>query len=121
MKYLKGRLTYHEENGDFGVAGMNEENQDEKLSACVAKLKDYEDLGFHPSDVEMFLRLYDEIVEKQDKLLSEIARIRHSNLLLEKELKNYQKAQPCFCAECGKPNFKSSKFCSHCGKKLRGV
>lgn len=50
MKYLKGRLTYHEENGDFGVAGMNEENQDEKIYACIAKLK-----GKHANTVATLL------------------------------------------------------------------
>ena len=118
MKYLKGRLTYHEENGDFGVAGMNEENQDEKIHACIVKLRDYEDLGFHPSDIEMFLRNYDDMVERQDKLLSEIARIKHSNKLLENELKSYRKAQPSLCTECHKPNFRNDKFCSYCGNKL---
>lgn len=90
MKELKGRLTYHEKNGDFGVAGMNETNQDEKLYACICKLKDYEDLGFNPSELEILLRLYDEMVEQQDKLESTIARYKHSNQLLEKELKSYR-------------------------------
>ena len=118
MKFLKGRLTFHEENGDFGVAGIDCKTLDEKIYACICKLKDYEDLGFHPSELELILRMYDDLVERQDKLLSEIARIKHSNKLLENELRSYRKAQPCTCPECHKPNFRNDKFCSYCGNKL---
>ena len=91
MKFLKGRLTFHEENGDFGVAGIDCKTLDEKIYACICKLKDYEDLGFHPSELELILRMYDDLVERQDKLLSEIARIKHSNKLLENELRSCRK------------------------------
>ena len=96
MKYLKGRLTFHEENGDFSVAGMDETNRDEKLYACICKLKDYEDLGFHPSELELILRMYDDLVERQDKLLSVIARIKHSNKLLVNELQSYRVKSVCW-------------------------
>lgn len=94
MKELKGRLTYHEKNGDFGVAGMNETNQDEKIYACICKLKDYEDLAFHPGEIKTLLKLYDEMVVRQDKLLATIERYQHSNKLLEKELKDYRNRKP---------------------------
>ncbi len=121
MKELKGRLTFHEENGDVVVRGMNETNQDEKIYACIFKLKDYEDLGFNPSELEMILRMYDDLVVRQDKLLATIERYQHSNKLLEKELKAYRKAQPSSCPLCHKPNFKNDKYCSHCGQRIRGV
>lgn len=47
-----GRLTYKESDGTFGVAGMNAENQEEKLYACVCKLLKYEDTGLSPDDVD---------------------------------------------------------------------
>lgn len=119
MKELKGRLTYHEKNGDFGVAGMNETNQDEKIYACICKLKDYEDLAFHPGEIETLLKLYDEMVVRQDKLLATIERFEHSNKLLEKELAGYRKTMPSSCPVCHKPNFKNDKYCCHCGEKIR--
>ena len=47
------RLTFHEPDGRFGVAGMNEENQDDKMYMCVVKLKDYEDTGLNPDDIRV--------------------------------------------------------------------
>lgn len=59
------RLTFKKENGEFGVVGMNEDNQDEKLYACVHKLKHYEDLDLNPDEIE---QLIDEMKDNFDKL-----------------------------------------------------
>ncbi len=71
------RLTFSEENGKFGVAGMNESNQDEKLYACVKKLKDYEDLGLNP----------DEIYWKLNKLKAKDERLKEENARWQEEHK----------------------------------
>lgn len=49
-----GRLTYSE-GGRFGVVGMNEANEEEKLYGCICKLKDYENTGLSPDEVERLL------------------------------------------------------------------
>lgn len=46
------RLTYKEPDGTWGIAGMNEKNEKEKLYAVCAKLKDYEETGMQPNEVE---------------------------------------------------------------------
>lgn len=46
------RLTYSEPNGNWGIIGMNAENQDQKMYMVAAKLKDYEETGLSPDEVE---------------------------------------------------------------------
>ena len=121
MKYLKDRLTIKDEDGKIVVRGMDETNEVEKITACVQKLCEYEDLGFSPADIKLLLKLYVEMVARQDELLKTIERYTHFNKLLEKGLAAYRKAEPSSCPICHKPNFKNDKYCSHCGKKLRGV
>ncbi|MDO5558099.1 MAG: hypothetical protein Q4F95_00710 [Oscillospiraceae bacterium] len=48
------RLTYSE-NGRWGVIGMNEQNQDEKLYGVACKLKDYEQCGMDPDELQDML------------------------------------------------------------------
>ena len=121
MKCLKNRLTIKEKDGKIKVVGMDETNELEKITACVQRLYEYEDLGFPPADIKLLFKLYDDMVVRQDELLKTIERYAHSNKLLEKELAAYRKAEPSSCPVCHKPNFKNDKYCSHCGKKLRGV
>lgn len=45
-----------------------------------------------------------------------IKRLKSEN----EELKEYKKGQPVGCPECGRGNFSNDKFCSHCGKQLKG-
>ena len=73
---MNNRLTYKEPNGDFGVVGMNENNQEEKLYSCVMKLMDYEEQGLNPSEVEFLKKLYDDSVMEQDKLRAELEKKR---------------------------------------------
>ena len=43
------RLTFKEPDGTYGVIGMNEDNEELKIYACVCKLLEYEETGFNPS------------------------------------------------------------------------
>lgn len=70
------RLTYHEEDGRFGVAGMNAENESEKVYACICKLKDYEDLGLSPDEVEQLVYKYDDLKREVEQLKKGIDPIR---------------------------------------------
>lgn len=45
------RLTYQEPDGSWGVAGMNADNEGEKLVAVARKLRDYENTELDPEDV----------------------------------------------------------------------
>lgn len=44
------RLTFHNVDGSFGVIGMNETNETEKVMACIGKLVAYEDIGKEPNE-----------------------------------------------------------------------
>lgn len=46
------RLTYYESNGKWGVCEMNQMNEDQKMYAVASKLKDYENTGLQPNEVE---------------------------------------------------------------------
>lgn len=45
------KLIFTEPDGRWGVEGMNENNQDEKMYAVAWKLKDYEATGLNPDEV----------------------------------------------------------------------
>lgn len=44
------RLTFRNVDGGFGVIGMNETNETEKITACIDKLAAYEDTGKEPEE-----------------------------------------------------------------------
>lgn len=44
------RLTFRNTDGGFGVIGMNESNEAEKVIACISKLAAYEDTGKEPEE-----------------------------------------------------------------------
>lgn len=54
-KWKMNRFTYKEPNGKWGIKGMNEENQEQKMYGVAAKLKDYEDTGLSPDQVERMI------------------------------------------------------------------
>lgn len=54
------RLTYKEPNGKWGIVGMHEDNMDQKLYGVCAKLRDYEDTGLSPSEVQRMIDSYEE-------------------------------------------------------------
>ncbi len=66
-----GRLTFSED-GKFGVVGMNADNEEEKLYGCICKLKDYENTGLSPDEVE---RLLDEEPRKPTRRAQSIVQI----------------------------------------------
>lgn len=80
------RLTFRE-NDKFGVVGMNEENQDKKLYACVLKLTDYEDTMLSPNDI---LKLKEEN-DGYDKTMKYLNRVRDENKQLKQQLKEKYK------------------------------
>ncbi len=45
------RLTFKEPNGEWGIVGMNSENESEKMYAVASKLLEYEETGLQPDDV----------------------------------------------------------------------
>lgn len=45
------RLTFEKPDGSYGIVGMNEDNQVEKLFACIRKLYMYENSGRSPYEV----------------------------------------------------------------------
>ena len=75
---MKG-LTFIEPDGTWGIVGMNESNEKQKMYAISCKLRDYERTGLQPDDVE---RLRNNAVDMiREKL------IEHRALLQEKEKK----------------------------------
>ena len=61
------RLTFKEPNGKFGVIGMNDGNKEDKLYMCVYKLKDYEDSGLSPDDVDNLRYKIEDLTERAEK------------------------------------------------------
>lgn len=59
------RLTFKEPNGNFGVIGMDSENEQKKLYICVLKLLDYEETGLNPDNV---IRLIDKVEDMEENL-----------------------------------------------------
>lgn len=71
------RLTFKEPDGTWGIVGMNEENEREKLYAVCAKLKDYEEIGLQPDEVERWKDNTTEVIitklkEQQKRISSSI-------------------------------------------------
>ena len=60
-----GRQLNKNPDGRFGVTGMNCDNQDEKLYACVCKLKAYEETGLSPDEVERLNTFVGSELERQ--------------------------------------------------------
>lgn len=52
---MNSRLTYKNDDGSWGVVGMNEKNQDEKMYGVAWKLKDYEECGMTPDQLKDML------------------------------------------------------------------
>lgn len=80
------RLTFRE-NDKFGVVGMNEENQDKKLYACVLKLTDYEDTGLSPNDI---LKLKEEN-DSYNETMKYLNKLRDENNQFKQQLEEKYK------------------------------
>ena len=57
------RLTFRERNGHFGVCGMNETNEDKKITACVFRLMQYEETGLSPKQIKTLQNLAKSLVK----------------------------------------------------------
>ena len=55
-----GRLTFDRVDGTWGVKGMHEGNQDDKMYLVAAKLHAYEKSGLTPSDLEDLCDIFNE-------------------------------------------------------------
>ena len=88
------RLTFKEPCGKWGVAGMDKPvyEFEEKIYRCFDKLKDYEELGLNPDDMEqklMELRHYRETGLNPDdirRLKSRLEDMEENLQIIEKEL-----------------------------------
>ena len=68
---MNRRLTFHRTDGSFGVDGVDLVNLESKLYMCIVKLKDYEDIGLNPDEVQRL------IYENED-LKAELAKLKGS-------------------------------------------
>lgn len=55
------RLIYKEPNGNFGVKGIDIKTLNNRLYMIICKLKDYEDLGLSPDDVQHLIYKLDDL------------------------------------------------------------
>ena len=46
------RLTFKEKNGHFGICGMNETNEEQKIKNVVYRLMKYEETGLTPLEIK---------------------------------------------------------------------
>ena len=75
------RLTFKELNGEWGIVGMNSENESEKLYSVASKLLAYEETGLSPEEIQ---GAYDICIEHEGnftKLLDE----KRKNMILEEQ------------------------------------
>lgn len=63
---MSGRLTFDRPDGTWGVAGMHEGNESDKMYAVAAKLHAYEKSGLSPSDLQDLCALINEWSERQE-------------------------------------------------------
>ena len=59
------RLTFREQNGIWGIVGMNADNENEKIYGCLNKLLDYEETGLEPADI---IRLKSKLEDMEENL-----------------------------------------------------
>ena len=60
---MAGRLTFKNPDGQWGIIGMNEQNESEKMYRVAAKLRDFEELVDSPDKVQQLLYAQDELKE----------------------------------------------------------
>lgn len=75
MNKTNKRLTFNKPDGSFGVVGMNCSNEDKKLYSCVAKLKDFEDIGFNPEELTSLKTILKEHKTSLGQLISNLKEI----------------------------------------------
>ena len=63
---MSGRLTFDRPDGTWGVAGMHEGNESDKMYAVAAKLHAYEKSGLSTSDLQDLCALINEWSERQE-------------------------------------------------------
>ena len=78
------RLTYNEPNGKWGIVGMDESNQDQKMYAVAIKLMHYEKIGLNPDEVERMKKHFEEMEPKKN---TEIRQRIQKDLVVQTELR----------------------------------
>lgn len=68
---MASRLTFKNPDGRWGIVGMNEQNESEKMYGVAAKLRDYEELVDSPDKVQQLLYAQDELKELVWSLLKD--------------------------------------------------
>ena len=71
------RLTFKEPDGKWGIVGMNKENEEQKMYDVACKLKDYEETGLSPQEVENL---------KSDAVSTIIFKLKEKQIQIMKEL-----------------------------------
>lgn len=69
-------LVRKKPTGEFYVEGVDVTALSPELYSCIWKLKDYEESGMSPTDVETLKNLYDDACETIGKLRAEIDEMR---------------------------------------------
>lgn len=90
------RLTFQTPNGRFGVEGIDLTKLDAKLYMCICKLKDYENTGRSPDQVEQLSERNTALLPNPDKRIAGIGKCQVCNTEL-----CIDDADLCFCPKCG--------------------
>ncbi len=73
------RLTFHEDNGNWGVEGVGEVySVDEKIYRCLDKLKDYEDIGLNPDEVENLILRVENLESRLNIIIEELGLLKEN-------------------------------------------
>ncbi len=75
-----GRLTYHNPDGNWGLSNMDIKKVAKELYGAVCKLKDYEDTGYTPDEIDELADLCMRL-EGADDGLAEYAVLEEQGLL----------------------------------------
>lgn len=119
------RLTFKEPNGTFGIVGMNEQNQEEKMYAVACKLLAYEETELPPDVCKDYKIFEDELISKGitfKKLLEYVEKMQVKKATFiegtEGERGNWliYKCNTCNNKFYAKTN--KTKLCTNCGQKL---
>lgn len=70
------RITYHSDNGTWGIEGFDIQRCPRELYGALCKLKDYEDTGMSPDDTRKLDELYLDKCKEVNTLRDELEEYR---------------------------------------------
>lgn len=95
------RLTFREQNGRWGIVGMNADNENEKIYGCLNKLLDYEETGLEPADIIRLKSKLEDMEENLQTIEKELGQLKSKicfetiiQQMAEKEESPAEKAKP---------------------------